>query len=229
MVIAWAENVNDKILDSTQITIGEGGYVEDKSESGAFTERRLTSLAVPDVFEVIMDFNWEEKDKDGNSEFDRFVNWYKFTHRRGVNPFKFPSITKFNVNGSLTTCQYKITGPLKPTKSGFCMRVSMQWKEVYSGAINVKTPVLKIDHIEAENGTLYVYYNFTPVETPSIDNYKLSLTQNLEDSFLDAPLSDIVMDTRLAKMKFNKKSATGPWFARLNQSTEPNMNCVFRV
>ena len=107
-VINWANQVNKKIIDSTKIVIGENGFVDNESDSKNFAERYLTSISSPDTLNVVMDFDWSgddpvyPKDENGYTEFDRFVIWYKFEHKRGVNPFWFPAITKFNADGSKT-------------------------------------------------------------------------------------------------------------------------------
>lgn len=151
-IIGWATGVNKKILDSTSITLGDKGFVEDSGDTGAFQERRLTSLYSPDTYNVTMDFDWLEKDENGKSELDRFVDWYKYRHKRGVNPFEFPSISNFNIFGSTKTCYYKITSAPSMQKSGFCMRVTMIWQEYYSGVIEIPDQVIGVNAVEVEVG-----------------------------------------------------------------------------
>lgn len=177
-VISWRTDVNTKIIDSTTITIGENAWVEDSSANG-YKQRRASSLVNSNKFNVTMDFNWLEKDADGNSEFDRFCNWYKFRHQYGVNPFYFESIERFNINGPIigsdgnpVMCQYKITSAPNFSKSGFCMRCTMTWEEVYSGIIQTKLPVFRIDHIEASRGQIIVQYTDIPDEVPNPETHK---------------------------------------------------------
>lgn len=164
MTIAWPVGVNQRVIDQTTIKVGEGGYEEDEANNGIQSERRLTSLAIPDKFSVVMDFDWLIKDSDGNSEWDLFVRWYKYSHKRGVNPFIFPSITRFTVNGPVATCRYRITSGLSPQKSGFCYRVTMDWEEVYTGGILIEplTSVFndksRIDHVESRCGNIAIMY-----------------------------------------------------------------------
>lgn len=155
-LIRWPANVNRKIIDSTTITIGENAYTENKSDSGNFSDRYLTSLFSPDTYQVVMDFDWQEKDSNGDSEFDRFVKWYKYDEQRGTNAFEFPSLTRFGVNGSgyyrtelgessadkryragnsVELSRYRITSALQVQKSGFCFRVTMSWIEVFTKTI----------------------------------------------------------------------------------------------
>lgn len=182
-LIRWPSSVNKRIIDSTTISIGENGYVENKSDSGNFTDRYLTSLFSPDTYQVVMDFDWNEKDSNGDSEFDRFVKWYKYDEQRGANAFEFPSITRFGVNGSgkyltelgeseskrtysagssVELSRYKITSALQPQKSGFSFRVTMTWQEVFSRTIEFKdkTAVPQTDLSDVtEVGRIFVQYN----------------------------------------------------------------------
>ena len=153
-IIGWPMGVNKKILDSTSITVGEKGYSEDAGDAGVFSERRLNSLYAPDTYPVSMDFNWLEKDENGKSELDRFVDWYKYRHKRGVKPFEFPAISNFNIRGSIKTCYYKIISAPTMQKSGFCMRVSMQWTEVYRGLIEIPDAIVSVNTVEVKVGQL---------------------------------------------------------------------------
>lgn len=180
--IGWATNVNDRIIEETTISIGENGFVEDK-ESNGYEERRLTALAIPDTFNVVMDFDWGGQgseyqypaDPDGTTEYDRFVKWYKFVHKRGSNPFWFPCITKHSVDNMRNydkagMCLYKITSALSPQKSGYSMRISMTWKEVYSGIIEVPIQHDTIDHITASLSNLNVHFVSLPQTVPTTSN-----------------------------------------------------------
>ena len=197
-IVGWPAFVNQKVIDSTDITIGEGGVEEDNAENSVVSDRNLTSLAVPDTFQVVMDFDWLKKyDDEGNrlkpsdpnfkqglSEFDRFVKWYKYIHLRGTHPFEFPSITRFHVTGSVDTALYKITSSLKPQKSGFSMRITMTWKEVYSGAIQIETVDPKVDHVERLTSD-YIVAAFTkiPNEIPLVDDYCVVAKTKNEESY----------------------------------------------
>lgn len=157
-VLLWADFVNKKILDSTTISAGTGGVIEDSQESGA-KRRRLASSAVADVFAVTMDFDWLEKDSQGFSEYDRFMRWYKYSHKRGTVPFSFPSITKFNTQGSLVDSLYLIISEPQAQKSGFSMRVTMTWREYFTGVVEVSLSDREITNISGTSKYLRVYYN----------------------------------------------------------------------
>jgi len=157
-IIGWANNVNKTIIDQTSITIGDGSFQENKNEAG-FDERQLTSLVPADTFNVVMDFDWYTEDENGLTEFDRFKAWYKFQHLRGVVPFIFPSITKENIMGKTKECYYKITSGLQATKSGFCQRVTMTWKEVFTGVISIPDEPAKIIAIEPYKDYIIFIYD----------------------------------------------------------------------
>lgn len=98
--IGWATNVNKIILDSTNITVGNGAIVSDTLESGGQKKSRLISANPPDKYQVTMSFNCDDKDVDhdgnyvgdGLTEYERFMAWFKYRHCYGANPFQFPAI-----------------------------------------------------------------------------------------------------------------------------------------
>jgi len=94
MYIGWPTNVNKIVLDSTNVTVGEGATVQDNLESGGEKKSRLVNANPADKFNVTMEFSFEEDSKDENNytELDRFWIWYKYRHCYGTNPFKFPAI-----------------------------------------------------------------------------------------------------------------------------------------
>ena len=208
-VINWANQVNKKIIDSTKIVIGENGFVDNESDSKNFAERYLTSISSPDTLNVVMDFDWSgddpiyPKDENGYTEFDRFVIWYKFEHKRGVNPFWFPAITKFNADGSKKIAQYKIISALSPEKSGFSMRVSMTWKEVYTGAIEIPQSTTSIDSMICKNGRLLVTYTDRLGSTkPTIEASSIKYRLFGETNYTDAEIDYIDLDGKTAIVNF---------------------------
>lgn len=227
MAILWADNVNTRILDQTQITIGDGGYVEDKSSSGDFKERRLTSFYVPDTFSVVMDFDWLVKDANGMSEFDRFVTWYKYVHQRGTIPFWFSPITRFNIlqpenpvnpiTGEETLCQYKITSSLKPQKSGFSYRVTMTWEEVYSGpGIIIPESTLAPDKMYVENGHIQFFFNHTPAPgTVNASDFTVSKKLVSDNTFIPITISSMKTDGDVVHIYFNKITEEGTYFIKV--------------
>ena len=160
--ITWAANVNTHVLDSTTIDVGKG-YVEDSESSGTFSNRRLKSLSTPDSYNVTMVFDWSELDDDGFSEFDRFMRWYKYEHCRGVNPFEFPSITKFKRNGTEKISFYRITGDPSIQKEGLDYRVTMKWTDYVTEAISIPETSVTVNAINADpyDKSQYIYVMYT--------------------------------------------------------------------
>jgi len=226
MAISWADNVNQKIIDSTQITIGEGGYIEDKSSNGVVSERRLSTLASPDTFNVVMDFDFAELDANGYSEFDRFINWYKYVHKRGTIPFKFPAITRFGIDGPRNPvnpftgeeqlCWYKITSAAKPQKSGLAMRCSMTWVEVYSGpGITVIPSTLAMDRMIVQNGHIQMFFNHKPAEPVSEEAFTLEYKLTTDADYTEAAITHMVVDGNRYLFDFDDLE-DGTYFVRLN-------------
>lgn len=181
-VIGWPNNVNQKILSDTGITIGDGGFIEDQNANG-WQDRRLTALAIPDSFQVTMDFDWGgddalfPRDLDGFSEYDRFMRWYKYSHKRGSNPFWFPCITKHPVSNLLEIdtskmCLYKITSSLSVKDMGLTSRITMTWKEVYSGIIEVPEQELLIDRLKPHADYTEVVFNDIPDNQPIFSDFE---------------------------------------------------------
>lgn len=239
-IIGWATGVNKKILDSTSISIGDKGFVEDSGDSSSFTERRLNTLYAPDTYNVFMDFDWAVKDEDGNSELDRFVNWYKYRHKRGVNPFEFPSISKFNVYGSTKTCYYQITSPLAMQKSGYCMRVSMTWKEYYSGIIEIPDVEISVNGVNISVGQSKCKAQISFTQSfdtePTEGNYPLfiSTVPLGEETVEHFKIADTVISSsygNILNYTFQKPSKKGFYYAFIatKKNPEKSDNEIFTI
>lgn len=227
--INWCANVNKRILDSTKITIGNNGYFDNKSESGNITERSLTSIIGLDTFSVVMDFDWLEKDTNGDSEFDRFVKWYKFNHQRGTNPFYFPSITNFTQVGSTKNCLYKITSALSPEKSGFSMRVSMTWEEVYSGILEVSLSEQDVDHILIEeDGRIEIVYTGIIQSTKTLTSHTIQYKKVNDTDWTTLTLTQVTQTGESLFYNYTPVCESGYTYDfRLDGSSLDNMNCRY--
>lgn len=240
-VIDWAPLVNKRILDSTTFTVGQDGYEEDKSSSGNFKDRYLSSLFVPDQFQVQMDFSYmEKKDDYGNiipesssewdnalSEYDRFIKWYKFDHKRGINPFMFPSITKFNVNDvdkNRPMCQYRITSAISPQKSGYCMRVSMTWEEVFSGIIEITETESVLEDLQCKisgtTGKAMAWYSaILDSKHCVVNNCTLKYKESTATDWTDAPILNCVKQGKNAYLYFTAPTDKGYYSLQFNDGT----------
>lgn len=136
----WASNVNKIIIDSSTISVGENALRNDELENG-HRRTRARSTYVPDTYSVVMDFDWEKLGSDGKSEYQRFIEWYKYQHKYGSVPFEFPSIlysasNGINVYGTHSE-YYKITSAIEGSKFGSSIRVKMTWTTVYGGVVSI--------------------------------------------------------------------------------------------
>lgn len=199
--IGWANNVNKIILDSTNVTVGEGAVVQDSVESGGPKKTRLSCANPSDKFSVTMKFSFAEESKDANgrTEIDRFWAWLKWSHRYGVNPFMFPAILlnsnrqqgfsqeeieniiKRIENGDPTAKlpdneYYKITSAANGEKIGTDQQVSMTWETFATGAISVPDTAATVNNISAENGSVEIHLTSVPDTEPTIDTWTLYIT-----------------------------------------------------
>lgn len=137
MVVEWEKLVNKHILDDMSVIIGNNGYIQDKSELGGYKDRRLVRRYIPEEYKISMDFNWSEKYGSGISEFTIFMDWYNDIHKRGVNPFLFPSIRRYRKDLSKELCRYRIISSPSVQKHGLNNRVQMDWVEDYPGHLYI--------------------------------------------------------------------------------------------
>lgn len=189
-VIGWPNNVNQIISDQTSITIGEGGIVEDQTSTG-YQQRALTQIVSQKKYNVIMFFNYVEKDDKGLSEYDRFERWYEFRHKRGTVPFEFPSISKFNIDSTSEAtyeyARYRITSPLQISKSGLDMQISMTWTEVYSGIVNIpEVTKASMVTVSSEGRYIKIHLDSEPEVAPTLSSnldYEFAFSTDSGDSY----------------------------------------------
>ncbi len=125
--IGWPVNVNQIVLDSTTISIGEGALRTDELENG-HKQSIQKSPYVPEKYQIKMSFDWvNEVGTTGKTEYQLFTDWYKYRHKCGSVPFEFPEILYSSNTGIPTLDQhqnvqyteyYKITSATEGAKSG---------------------------------------------------------------------------------------------------------------
>lgn len=222
-VIGWPSNVNQKVLSDTTIITGDGGFKEDKSDNG-WSQRRANSFIYPDKYNVVMDFDWEIEDINGMTEYNRFLNWYKFISANGANVFEFPSINKqLNINGSAKMCHYKITSPLNQTESGSCMRITMTWEEVFSGYIEASfhQPTIQSITREANGKCLLTYYGGLSVIPPTgeiILKRKVNSSSSSSSVTIPVQTTHFVRDD-IVRITYEPISVSGEWLVYVNNDT----------
>ena len=151
--IGWPTHVNRVILSETKINIGTNARNEETLKSGG-KRSELAGAFCPDIYTVTMDFEADSKVKIKNpsgqvigqlnkTEYQLFVEWFKYKHRFGLIPFEFPKIIYSPQSGIYSLDQgseveyYKITSVVECVKSGSCMRITMTWQSVYGGQVMI--------------------------------------------------------------------------------------------
>lgn len=161
--IGWASHVNKVILSDTTLTFGENATRTDELESGG-KKTSLKGSFVPDKFNVVMYFEADENasytEPNGNivtldkTEFQLFIEWYKYRHKYGTVPFEFPKIVYSPQTGikviddnlkNTFVEYYKITSAVEGSKVGSLIQVKMTWESVYGGVITISSdkPAIK--------------------------------------------------------------------------------------
>lgn len=198
--IGWASHVNKVILSDTSLTFGENATDTDELSSGG-KKTRLKSSYVPDKFSVVMAFEADDNvsytDSDGNTvtldktEFQLFVEWYKYKHKYGTVPFEFPKIVYSpqtgikiyddNSNSSLVE-YYKITSAVEGSKSGTMIQVTMTWESVYGGIVNIASSTPSVKGIEKAT-TEYIDIVFSEISDtePTKDLFTLYINDTEND------------------------------------------------
>lgn len=219
-VIGWPNNVNQRILQETGITEGENGFAEDSTSNG-YKQRRATSLTTGKKYAVKMDFDWGGQgsefqfpvDKNGLTEYDRFIKWYKYVHQKGAKPFWFPSITKDSIdnlhsNEYAGMCLYQITSSLQEQNSGYSMSISMTWEEVYSGIINMPSQEFELKEVIGRNGKANVKFTDIPSTVPLVNDFTVLCSVNDGES-KNLKISSVSCSNDTAALSFEAISFSG--------------------
>jgi len=115
MIVAWPALVNKIIINDTTWSPTDG-LIRDTMRSGK-DKKRLASISVPDVFNVVMIFT-----KD---EYNIFDAWYKITTKRGLHDFQFPTIA-----GTGTSVYEIYTPPAYSQYGRDTVKCTMTWRTV---------------------------------------------------------------------------------------------------
>lgn len=162
--LGWAKNVNQIILDSTQISIGTNAVKTDTLESGK-SKNRLVCTNPPESYQVTMDFDWLNKDSSGLTEKDRFFYWYQYKLKFATNCFRFPSILLGN--NSNTYEWYRITSAVAGQKSGNSIRVTMTWESSYEEVVVITKETPTVEKVRFNKSYVTLYFTDEPETYPS--------------------------------------------------------------
>ena len=246
--IGWANNVNKLILDSTTVTVGDGATVKDALETGGLKKSRLACASPADKYSVEMAFSFadESRDASGFTELERFYRWFKYEHRYGVNPFKFPAIL-INSNrvagysdeerGYIASTKnnrehreditkddipdyeyYVITSAVEGSKRGLALSIKMTWETRATASFIVPATPVTIDHIEADNGCVQVTLSAPPASEPVETDFTLLIAPP-NGGYAAEAITACVYDGELSvRLYFEEKTAVGVYAVKVNGS-----------
>lgn len=181
----WASNVNQVILDSTTITIGDSATKQMELSGGGYRSL-LKSEHNQDKYSVTMAFDWTTVGSDGKTELQRFYEWYKYVHKYGTVPFEFPRILYSQNTGikvfdekqnAYQAEYYVIESAVEGNKSGSCVEMKMTWKSFYSGVVSYSDPEITSDDIVINplNGYADIEFSVIPNSIPTSSDITLSV------------------------------------------------------
>ena len=232
----WPVNVNKIILDSTSVNVGTGATVKDELEAGGLAKSRLTCSNPPDKFNVVMEFDFSQKQYDGYTELENFWAWYKTVHKFGTVPFQFPAIL-INSNrqqgystedvsyGKVPDTEYYcITSAIDGSKSGLCQQVSMTWETYATGTIQVEEEDFGITYIKANNGTVEVVLTSTPDYEPNSGQWDVRCTKSETGATVSLIITGCLFDgDRTATLFFTPLTAKGTYIISVDGKTNSFM------
>ena len=202
--IGWPTQVNRRIIDQTNVTVGEGATITDAIEGSPKQRRRVVCANPADKFSVIMHFDCYERFthyEDGTevpvthpdyntTEKDRFFRWYKNLHKFGTVPFEFPAILwNSNMKESFDEDEvarghvpfnehYIITSAVEGAKHGFDIEVKMTWETFATGIYEVPYDEPSVLEVEFHNGYAVVLLENECTTTPVSTDFRLYIDDN---------------------------------------------------
>ena len=215
--VGWPDNVNKVILDNCKVTVGKGATVKDSLETGGKSKSRMSCANPPDEFSVEMNFKWNEKDANGYTEKDRFLNWYKYVLKYAQNSFYFPSILLNSNNstgndseqidyGKSTSYEwYRIVSEPEFTKSGMDVKCTMTWRTDATGFIEIPEESAAIDHVVYTNGCIEVSFGSDLQTEPTPNDFSLIVSGTVTTR------TALTYSDRTACLYFASKTASGTY------------------
>lgn len=217
--VGWPTKVNRSVLDSAQVTAGEGATKEETLENGKKRGRPSQSHA-PKTFSVTMRFNYVDKDANGLTEKDRFWRWYENVLQYSVNEFQFADLMYGLDTERL--CWYRITGAVNGAKSGLEQEIQMKWESCYEGVITAEEDPVEPSYIEAVDGCVTFHYTGVPQVSPTTNDFGelVIVTPNA-----DPELPPTTETVQLEKMRYFENACVYLYFAKRNDGKDHS--CYF--
>lgn len=173
-IVSWKTGVNRIVTSEASINIGQNAVSSDNSENGS-EQSRLNSSGSPDRYQVSMYFSNSTENlfysKYGKTEWQAFLDWFKYETKFGTLPFYFTSLQ--DASGEKTDI-YKISTSGLPAGSpiGDYIKCTMTWIQVFNDFININETETTADYISALNGSI----DFVFLEHPTEDITKSLFT-----------------------------------------------------
>ena len=188
---SFASGVNRIVTNETTLSIGTNALATTQTENGS-EQSIMKSSGAPDQYSVTMYFSnstndsfyHNHTDSNGNhiTEWQAFINWFKYDIGFGTIPFYFASL--FDVTGE-TSSVYKIisNGLPKGTPNGEYMKCTMTWQEVFIKPITYTESSAEGDYLDITNGQ--IEYHFTEVPETSPKRTLFTMTFNEEEKVVE--------------------------------------------
>lgn len=185
-IVSWPIGVNRTVLSETTITVGQDAVSKDSTENGS-EMTLLKSSGAPDQFAVVMYFSNSTQDSFYNNHIDSlgnhvtewqaFLNWFKYTTMMGQKGFYFHKIDDPRDDVKGRSCVYKImsSGLPKGTPEGTYYKVTMTWAQVFLDAISVSQVTdPAVDSMFVQNGFIDVRLEEKPENPPSKPDFSIT-------------------------------------------------------
>lgn len=214
--IGWPVRVNQIILDSTTVSIGDNALKTDELENG-HKQSTQRSPYLPEKYSVKMSFDWVNPvGNTGKTEYQLFTEWYKYQHKCGSIPFEFPKIL-YSTNLGIPvmdahqnvqyTEYYKITSATEGSKSGEHVAVSMTWESVYTGAVTISQETPAVASLTAKQTYLDVNFSQVANTAPTSSMFSVYTRAGTSGSWTSVPVTGFVFDgTSVARLYYAQQT-----------------------
>lgn len=221
-ILSWPIGVNRVILSETNLSVGENAVQSDSSENGT-DMTALKSSGAPDVYTVSMYFSNDVNDpfykQFGKTEWQTFLDWFKYVTLMGTHPFYFHKIDDPREENVNRTAVYKIrsNGLPKGTPEGTYVKCSMTWLEYITDVIEYEEPSPTVDTIYIVDGTIDLRFIDKPTSVP----VKTSFTATMQNTTTGADSEEVVINWvdfdgyKSAVLYFDTPSVAGDYLLSL--------------
>lgn len=218
----WAIGVNRIILNDTSTSIGENSVQTDTSDNGS-DMTILKASGSPDTYSVTMMFSNDIEDsfykKFGKTEWQTFLDWFKYNLLMGQNPFYFHKIDDPRGEVSNRSSVYKIksNGLPKGSPEGSYYKVTMTWIEYLKNPISFSEEEITVDTIYITDGVIDLRFTDKPETIPEKTDFS-AIMENLTTGANEETVSLQWLDYdgfKSALLYFDSPTVTGDYLLTL--------------